>query len=391
MPRRILSLAAVIGRDFDLDLVMAASRSNEDEVLNVLDQATAAALVRELEDIPGRYGFAHALIQRTIYEDLGPTKRARSHRRVAEALEEACGGRPGARVGELARHWLRATQAQDLDKALDYSRQAADAALAALAPEDAVRYYVQAIDLFAQLDDPDSAVELELGIGLGTAQRQIGDPAFRETLLDYGSSGCCPRGFRAPRQGSSPPTTEGWSIPSPALDTDKVELLELALSRLPDDHPDRAILLATWCSEVAFTTHHSDRLAFAEESIGLAEATGDDTTIVRIHNQVALSSRSPQFLAQSLSRSADALVRAERIGDPVLLFVASAIRQVIAANNGDVEEVDRCLALSDAVVNRLGQPTLAWAHDFLRATRAQIAGDVDASRAICPACPCARQ
>jgi tetratricopeptide (TPR) repeat protein len=109
----------------------------------------------------------------------------------------------------------------------------------------------------------------------------------------------------------------------------------------------------------------------------LAEATGDDTTIVRIHNQVALSSRSPQFLAQSLSRSADALVRAERVGDPVLLFVASAIRQVIAANNGDIEEVDRCLALSDAVVSRLGQPTLAWAHSFLRATRAQIAGDVD--------------
>ena len=37
--QRILSLAAVIGRDFDLDLVMAASRSTEDEVLNVLDEA----------------------------------------------------------------------------------------------------------------------------------------------------------------------------------------------------------------------------------------------------------------------------------------------------------------------------------------------------------------
>ena len=57
--------------------------------------------------------------------------------------------------------------------------------------------------------------------------------------------------------------------------------------------------------------------------------------------------------------------------------LASAIRQVIAANNGDVDEVDRCLALSDAVVNRLGQPTLAWANYFLRATRAQITGDVD--------------
>ncbi len=374
--QRILSLAAVIGRDFDLDLVMAASRSTEDEVLNVLDEASAAALVRELEDTPGRYSFAHALIQRTVYEDLGPTRRARSHRRVAEALEEACAGRPGDRVGELARHWLSATQAQDLDKALDYSRQAADAALASLAPEDAVRYYVQAIELFAQLDDPDSAVALELGIGLGIAQRQIGDPAFRETLLETGRR-AADLGDTARLTRAITANDRGMVNSITALDVDKVELLELALSRLPEDHPDRAILLATWCSDVAFTTHHDDRLPYAEESIALAEATGDDTIIVRIHNQVALSSRSPQFLAQSLARSADALVRAERIGDPVLLFVASAIRQVIAANNGDVEEVDRCLALSDAVVNRLGQPTLAWAHNFLRATRAQIAGDVD--------------
>ena len=374
--QRILSLAAVIGRDFDLDLVMAASRSTEDEVLNVLDEASAAALVRELDDTPGRYSFAHALIQRTVYEDLGPTRRARSHRRVAEALEEACEGRPGARVGELARHWLSATQAHDLDKALDYSRQAADAALASLAPDDAVRYYVQAIDLFAQLDDADSAVELELGIGLGTAQRQIGDPAFRETLLNTGRR-AADLGDTARLTRAITANDRGMVNSITALDSDKVELLELALSRLPHDHPDRAILLATWCSDVAFTTHHDDRLPFAEESIALAEATGDDTTIVRIHNQVALSSRSPQFLAQSLSRSADALVRAKRIGDPVLLFVASAIRQVVAANNGDVEEVDRCLAMSDAVVNRLGQPTLAWAHNFLRATRAQIAGDVD--------------
>jgi hypothetical protein len=373
---RILALAAVIGRDFDLDLLIAASRSTEDAVLNVLDKATAVALVRELEGTPGRYSFAHALIQRTVYEDLGPTRRARAHRRVAEALEEVCAGQPGARVGELARHWLSATRAQDLDKALDYSRQAADAALASLAPEDAVRYYVQAIDLLAQLADPDPAIELELGIGLGIAQRQIGDATFRQTLLDTGR--------RAAELGDTVRLTRvitandrGMVNSITAVDNDKVELLELALSRIPDDHPDRAILLATWCSDVAFSTHHDDRLTFAEESIALAEATGDDVLIVRIHNQVALSSRSPQFLAQSLSRSADALVRAERIGDPVLLFVASAIRQVIAANNGDVEEVDRCFAISDAVVNRLGQPTLAWAHSFLRATRAQIAGDID--------------
>ena len=32
--------------------------------------------------------------------------------------------------------------------------------------------------------DPDPALELDLAIGLGTAQRQTGDPSFRQSLLD---------------------------------------------------------------------------------------------------------------------------------------------------------------------------------------------------------------
>src|SRR4029077_6040534 len=103
---RVLSLAAVIGRDFDLDLLARATSFSQDELLDVLDAAAAAALVRELADTPGHYNFAHALIQHTLYEDLGLTRRARTHRQVAEALEDLCGDRPGSRVGELVRHWF---------------------------------------------------------------------------------------------------------------------------------------------------------------------------------------------------------------------------------------------------------------------------------------------
>jgi predicted ATPase len=67
---RVLSLAAVIGRDFDLDVLARAAGISEDELLDVLDTATAAALVRELPATPGRYSFAHALIQHTMYADL---------------------------------------------------------------------------------------------------------------------------------------------------------------------------------------------------------------------------------------------------------------------------------------------------------------------------------
>ena len=152
---RVLSLAAVIGRDFDLDVLARTATISEDEVLDILDAAGTAALVRELSDAPGHYSFAHALIQHTLYQDLGPTRGARAHRQVAEALEDLCGGHPGARVSELARHWVAAVQTVDLSKAIDYSRQAGDAALKALAPADALRHYTQALDLYAESADAD--------------------------------------------------------------------------------------------------------------------------------------------------------------------------------------------------------------------------------------------
>ena len=43
---RALSMAAVIGRDFDLDLLARATKASEDELLDVLDAASAVALVR---------------------------------------------------------------------------------------------------------------------------------------------------------------------------------------------------------------------------------------------------------------------------------------------------------------------------------------------------------
>jgi class 3 adenylate cyclase len=181
---RVLALAAVVGRDFDLDVLAQATNTPEDDVLDVLDAAATVGLVHELPGPPGRFSFSHALIQHTLYEELGHTRRVRAHQLVGEALEKLCANDPGARVGELARHWFHAPQPEHLAKALNFSRMAADAALAALAPGDALRYYRQALDLYAKVADGDPVTGIDLGIGLGTAQRQTGDPGYRSTLLE---------------------------------------------------------------------------------------------------------------------------------------------------------------------------------------------------------------
>lgn len=380
---RVLSLAAVIGRDFDLDVLAKVAKTSEDDLIDVLDAAGSAALVRELPGAPGHYNFAHALIQHTLYEDLGPTRRARAHRQVAEALEDLCGDRPGARVGELARHWLKATQPIDLTKAIGYARQAADAALAAVAPADALGYYTQAIDLYREASDPDPVLGLDLAIGLGTAQRQTGDPAYRLTLLD------------AARRAADIGDTEhlvlaalandrGWATSAGAVDTDKVEVLETALAHLPGPHPDRARLLATLCSELAFGAPLERRQALADEAVAIAEACGDDSVIVWV-NRIFDPLFVPSLLEERRTQSADALARAERIGDPFVLFLAAGYVVIAAGAAGDIDEIDRCLEIMRSAAAQLDQPQLNWQHMAFRAARALLAGDTDQAEQLATA------
>ena len=371
---RVLSLAAVIGRDFDLDVLARATETSEDAVLDILDAATAASLVRELTDTPGHYNFAHALIQRTLYEDLGLTRQARAHRRVAEALEDRYGDRPGSRVGELARHWINATHPIDLAKAVSYSRQAADAALDALAPADALRYYTQALDLYAQTDHPDPTLGIDLAVGLGTAQRQTGDPTFRDTLLDAARRAAdlddSDRLVAAALANNRGLFSSGGNI-----DADKVEILELALDRLASEDPRRALVLATLCSELIYGSPFERRRSLADEAIAIAETCGDDATIVRVLNLVCRPLEVPPLLEQSWARTADALLRAARPRRPRPAVLGRLATRRDCRSARDIDEMDRCLEIMGSHAAELDQPTLNWVHSYARAVRAQIAGD----------------
>ncbi len=382
---RVLSVAAIIGRDFDLDLLAAATGHDEDDLVDILDHAATVALVRELRGTPGRYNFCHALIQHTLYDDMGPTRRARTHRRVAEALEALCGGRPGARVGELARHWTSATQPIDLTRAIGYSRQAGDAALAALAPADALRHYRKGLELFPQVDEPDPVLELDLAIGLGTAQRQTGDPAFRETLLGAARRAAS-LGDVTRLVAATLANDRGWYSSVGVIDAEKVAMLELALDRLPGHEPDRALLLANLCTELTYGSPIERRQELAREALAIAESADDDVVAVRVLNHVCYPLYVPQLCDQLMDRTGEALGRAESVGDSILQFWAAYWRACVAPLAGDIDELDRCSALMKSLVEKLDQPMLHWSYLIQRTHRALIAGDTGEAERLAAEC-----
>jgi class 3 adenylate cyclase len=374
----VVSLASVIGLEFDLDLLSEASEMPEDLLLDALDAAKLVALVREHPDGGGRYTFSHPLIQRLVYEDLGSARQARYHRVVGEALETIGGARPGYRVSELARHWVNATKTVDLVKAIDYSRLAADAALAGLAPDAALGYYTQALDLLARLDEPDTSLTLDLTIGLGTAQRQCGDAQFRQTLVGAARMAEA-LGDTDRLVAAALANTRGTVSTAGDLDGEKVAILDSAAKQLPERHRNRALLLALQCAELTVGSPLEERQRLAEEALAIAEANQEDTVTAWVLNHLQVPLAVPALLASSVARTTRSLELAQRVGDPALLRASASCRRYSAGCEGDVEEMDRCFAITQPLVERLDQPFMVWVETLQRSTRSLIAGDIEAA------------
>ena len=179
---KALSVAAVIGREFDLDLTAAVAGLDEDALMELLEHARAANLVREVSDSPGRYTFNHALVQHTIYQDLGATGGHGCTARWPTSSERRVEASTGDRAAELAHHYLLASRPRRRTRRSPHARLAGETALKALAPQEALRWFAQGLELAGERTE--AAEHIDLLIGLGTAQRQVGDPAFRQTLLN---------------------------------------------------------------------------------------------------------------------------------------------------------------------------------------------------------------
>ncbi|HYU58420.1 MAG TPA: AAA family ATPase, partial [Actinomycetota bacterium] len=180
---RVLTLAAVLGREFTLEALRRMSELAADDLLEVLEEAVSARVV---EDVPGSLGwlrFSHVLIRDVLYEDVSGTQRLRLHRRAGTVLEELYRADPTPHLAELAHHFAQAAPAGEWAKAVEYARRAGDQAVDQLAYEEAVRVYgiaLQALDLEPSAEEE---TRCDLLLALGDAQARAGGLGARETFV----------------------------------------------------------------------------------------------------------------------------------------------------------------------------------------------------------------
>jgi predicted ATPase len=147
-----LAFAAVLGHEFDLSELAEATGRQRDDLVESLDAALGARLLREVPGDAGRYRFSHDLVRETLYGDLSAARRSLLHLRVADAIERLHGDDP-KRLPELARHLADAGQAGDPERAVRYLLGAAEQAGRGLATAEAIALYNQALALIPEDDE----------------------------------------------------------------------------------------------------------------------------------------------------------------------------------------------------------------------------------------------
>jgi hypothetical protein len=378
----VLQVAAVIGHDFDLELLAPATGRNSEELLDILDAATSATLVRETtqsdpaapDHIEGvSFTFHQAIIRRALHDSLSPSRRMLVHRHIGAALEAIAEQSRVTAPADLAYHFAGAGP-EYATKALRYSIEAAEEAMAQLAGQEAAKHYAAALALHAKLAQPDRATDIDLHLGLGSAQRQAGLGEYRSTFVKAArmalESGDADRLVQAALANS-----RGFTSVTGSVDAELVELLSLAFERAPAGAPERALVAAALCSELQYHPDVERRRRLAREADELCAQVGDDRLAVTVANRQFTSIQTSYSLAELLQKTESTLLAAERLGDAVQLFWAHLWRTYALRSAGAERAALRQLDDASAAARTLGQPLLIWWATNVAAVGALVTGD----------------
>ncbi len=372
----VLTQAAVIGRVFDLELLAACSEQREDRLLDHLEAAVAASLLAESSERVGQFRFAHALINQTLYEGLGATRRARLHQRVAQALEQLYGEDPGEHLPELALHWRLAAVSVDKAKAADYACRAGRHALESLAPAEAVKLFADAVELTGNVDNPERCEAL---IGLGEAQLQTGDAAYRKTLLEASRIASILENAELAARAALA-NSRGYASVVGETDEQRLAAIERAIEL--DEPPQpirRARLLALQAMELLYHADFRHRWALADEALALARETGDTRTLAIALRQVFYAYWSARTLELRSALATELAECSTETQDPALRWWAHVIELHVSVEQGEFDHAQAALERAQRIAEELGQPTLKWFSTFQTATWELLHGDLVAA------------
>jgi transcriptional regulator with AAA-type ATPase domain/tetratricopeptide (TPR) repeat protein len=181
--RRLLEIAAVVGKDVPFSIVRLVTKATDDGLRRAFNRLKSAEFLYETSAGPDtEYTFKHTLTHEVAYGRLLAEARRDLHAQVVEAIERAYPERVAEHVEGLAHH---AFEGAVWPKAHGYLRQAGVKAYSRSAHREAVAYYEQALDALTRLPESRERTEhaIDLRFDLRNALQPLGEfPRILEFL-----------------------------------------------------------------------------------------------------------------------------------------------------------------------------------------------------------------
>ena len=171
--KEVAQLAAVLGREFTYELLLAVAELDPAVLRREIEQLVEAELLYLRGTPPSStYIFKHALIQEAAYQSLLKSKRQQYHLRVAEVLRQRFQEIAATQPEVLAHH---CTEAGMWTEAIVQWQRAGEQAIQRSAHLEAIAHHSRGLELLAGLpDNPErQKLEIALHIGLGPSLTAI--------------------------------------------------------------------------------------------------------------------------------------------------------------------------------------------------------------------------
>jgi DNA-binding SARP family transcriptional activator len=168
---RLAESASGFAGPFLFPVAAAATGLGDRATLAAVDELLAAGLIRPGEAAE-RYEFVHALVRQAVYDTLSPSRQARLHRRLAQALETARARVSGcAEPAEIVAQYVGSRALPGAQAGVAVAIEAADLAQAAGVHETAAAFLATAADLAGPDDERLTTIRARLGLALAWALR----------------------------------------------------------------------------------------------------------------------------------------------------------------------------------------------------------------------------
>ena len=377
--RDALAAASVLGTRFRRDVLAGLAGVQPGELAGALAAGRDARLLEAAE--PGEDRFRHDLVRDAIYDAIPVAAREDLHARAGGVLARMAARGRDVDDAEVAYHLVRAGTAV-AGQAAEYTRRAGEAALAALAFEDAVHWYERAAASLAALragDDEQARAALRLGgARLAAGDLDGGRTAFRQAAERARRAGRPDLLARAALGLGGGPA--GFEVG--LLDGEQISLLEEARSALPDGQgPLIALVTARLSIASTLLLPEAQRLELATEAVRRARSADDEAALAAALAALCDAIAGPDHCAARRAHATEIIDLAARLGDPVLGLLGRRLRLVALLEAGAIADWEADVLAYQTAAEALRHPLYAWYVPLWRGMRALAAGRLDECQA----------